>query len=784
MINNLKNNLKMFYVYRVIKKSGVFDREYYLKNNLDVARDCVDPIKHYLQHGWREARDPNLLFDTKWYMETYQDVRESGINPLYHYIKYGSKENRDPSATFSAIDYVVSHPDILTGQINPIAYARRKNYPQFLLSPLPLDLFNLQPVPFPHRYKGKQVSIIVPIHNAYIELKKLLQSIYDNSDIPFKLIAIDDASTEPKVSELLKSCSKRYDNFTHLQNAENLGFIRTVNKGLKTTIDSDCVIINTDVEVPQNWLSRLFYPLWTFDNIASVTPMSNSATLMSFPKFDHNDLPEGLSLQQIDDIFNKLNPEKDIYIETVTGHGFCMAMSHKVIKEIGVFDTVYGKGYGEENDWCMKALMKGYRNLIAVNVFLYHKHTTSFNSRDREKYVKKNDTILKKRYPDYDKKRQITAFDQKYRDIRKTLLLLTTAAKAKKCVLRFENTLSGGSSLACFDYIKDKKNEDLVLIIRPFKKDYTLDAHYNDYHTCFALKSEEDIVKLSNLVKIDKIIINQLVGYCSLRNIFSAIETIKKNFNTILELNVRDFFCVCPQYNLMCMGEKFCNLEYPENCEQCYFQAIKVLKLDDVFQTIEGWRSQWSKFLCSVDRIIVFSNFTKSMLTSCYPQYENKVIVSTIPVNYLRKVVIKKTSNIVNIAVLGNINYVKGSEILKQMLNLIRTNKNINLFLFGKTNDYVVRKNIIYKGEYNREHLPYLMEQNRISIIFIPSICGETFSRTAQEAISMDIPLAVFDIGAPPERVRKYKKGLVIKKMNAECALSQMVEFVKKLPND
>ena len=169
------------------------------------------------------------------------------------------------------------------------------------------------------------------------------------------------------------------------------------------------------------------------------------------------------------------------------------------------------------------------------------------------------------------------------------------------------------------------------------------------------------------------------------------------------------------------------------------------------------------------------------MFSACYPEHESKVIVSSIPVNYLRKAVIKNSSNIVNIAVLGNINYVKGSEILKQMLCLIRANKNINLFLFGKTNDSVVRENIIYKGEYNREDLPYLMEQNKINLIFIPSICGETFCRTAQEAIEMDMPLAVFDIGAPPERVRQYKKGLVINQINAKYALDKILIFVNEM---
>ena len=100
----------MFYMYRVIKKSGFFDKDFYLRNNLDVARSCANPIKHYLHHGWREGREPNQHFDSKWYLETYQDVRESGMNPLYHYIKYGLKEGRDALPYFLTDNYICKNP--------------------------------------------------------------------------------------------------------------------------------------------------------------------------------------------------------------------------------------------------------------------------------------------------------------------------------------------------------------------------------------------------------------------------------------------------------------------------------------------------------------------------------------------------------------------------------------------------------------------------------------------------------------------------------------------------
>ena len=100
-MRSIKGRLREIRICRAIKRSGLFDPEHYLRNNLDVARSCMDPLKHYLRHGWREGRNPSQYFDTKWYLETYPDVAESGLNPLFHYFKYGISENRRASG-FSA----------------------------------------------------------------------------------------------------------------------------------------------------------------------------------------------------------------------------------------------------------------------------------------------------------------------------------------------------------------------------------------------------------------------------------------------------------------------------------------------------------------------------------------------------------------------------------------------------------------------------------------------------------------------------------------------------------
>ena len=80
--------------YQVIAHSDLFDAEWYLKQNPDVAANKIDPVLHYLEQGWKEGREPSARFSGKVYLDSYEDVKEANINPLLHYETFGRKESR------------------------------------------------------------------------------------------------------------------------------------------------------------------------------------------------------------------------------------------------------------------------------------------------------------------------------------------------------------------------------------------------------------------------------------------------------------------------------------------------------------------------------------------------------------------------------------------------------------------------------------------------------------------------------------------------------------------
>ena len=96
--------------YEAIKKSKYFDAKWYLRRYPDVAKAGADPVKHYLESGWKEGRDPSPFFITNWYLGRYRDIKEAHINPLLHYEQDGKYEGRSANASGSMPTNILCYP--------------------------------------------------------------------------------------------------------------------------------------------------------------------------------------------------------------------------------------------------------------------------------------------------------------------------------------------------------------------------------------------------------------------------------------------------------------------------------------------------------------------------------------------------------------------------------------------------------------------------------------------------------------------------------------------------
>lgn len=627
---------------------------------------------------------------------------------------------------------------------------------------------------------SKTVDIIVPVYNGYEYLQPLIESVIGNTSVSYHLYCIDDASTDTRIIRLLLEYEERYPELiTIIQHDDNIGFVQTVNEGL-TISSNDVVILNSDVVVPPNWLNRIMHPFLINSNVASVTPMSNSATICSFPTIgEDNEIFAHQSVKEVDKIFQRVKPQKTNYIPTPTGVGFCMAMSRKAIEEIGYFDAdTFGKGYGEENDWCMRAKSKGYQHYIATTVFVYHNHGGSFPDEQKQKLLLENEKKIREKHPTYWTEAAGVFENRKYRKLRQYLQIIAAAEFADSVKIIFAHAWGGGAEKYLQGLITEHPN-DAFIVVRYVNNRFMIETYYKDYQFDFSLFYIESIWKLLEYIEVEEVIINELIDYPQIDKVLASIVQAKKKYKFPLHFIAHDFYSICPTINLLDNEEKWCGVPNIEVCKKC----IKTAHIHYPKRSITFWRKNWQAFFGEIDKFIVFSNFTERIFLRAYNIDGNKIMRSQLKTRDMRKVSIKNkgTKEVLKIGIPGVITRSKGIKIVNSMLDYINGKKYpLELVILGYVSPEFYRDDHIISGSYNPKELPKLVEKYQIDIIFIPSIWGETFSYTTRESIEMGMPVATFDLGAQADQVKKYDKGIIIPEISADKALEVFMDYFKK----
>ena len=140
------------------------------------------------------------------------------------------------------------------------------------------------------------VDIIIPIYNAYEELQLCVESIKKYTNLEKnRLILIDDKSPDERIKEYLEKVKEQ--NICVLHNEENLGFSGTINRGIQVS-KNDVLLLNSDTVVTKRWIEKIVNCAYSDASIATVTPLSNNATLCSVPEFcEENKLPKGMTIE-------------------------------------------------------------------------------------------------------------------------------------------------------------------------------------------------------------------------------------------------------------------------------------------------------------------------------------------------------------------------------------------------------------------------------------------------------------------------------------------------------
>jgi GT2 family glycosyltransferase len=219
-------------------------------------------------------------------------------------------------------------------------------------------------------------AVILPVHNAPGELDACLASLQHTLPSTAELLVINDASTEEETGRVLSKWKAHAgERWRFLENRENLGFVATVNRGMRM-VSGDVVLLNSDTEVTQGWLQGMQRCLDSDHSIATATPWTNNGEIASLPVFCQNN-PVPADREGVARVIARTG--KAGYPDIPTAVGFCMAISRRAIGQLGLFDQqTFGKGYGEENDFSMRARSVGLRNVLCDDVYVVHLGNRSF----------------------------------------------------------------------------------------------------------------------------------------------------------------------------------------------------------------------------------------------------------------------------------------------------------------------------------------------------------------------------------------------------------------------
>lgn len=635
------------------------------------------------------------------------------------------------------------------------------------------------------------VDIIVPIYNAYKAVDECIASIIKHTDLnKNRLILINDKSTDETILGLLNTYKEKNPelNIVVLDNEVNLGFVGTVNKGMKYS-EHDVILLNSDTEVSDFWVEEMENCAYSQEDVATVTALSNNATLASVPNgLQPNQLPDSITFDEYAHIVYTRSLHR--YPQIPTAHGFCMYIRRNVLDTVGYFDQeAFGKGYGEENDFSYRCMDYGYKHLLCDSVIVYHKESQSFNEK-KEQLIKENMKILKKRYPLYVKNTERWCSHLPIKDICDNVRIGIENVNRDNVLFLIHDwsnvkTNVGGTTIHCVDLISRLRKNFNIHVLAPEDGVYKLYSYFTDSEICNTVGIFKSNVMTSFYdadyrfmleTIIDGLGITTVHVHHMIGHYFDIVDVCKeKDIHSIITLH--DFYSLCPTINLLYMNKEYCMEMEHKDCVHCLKDKMNVRN-----NIIKNWQMHWNQFLLKFDEIIVPSNSTKEIIENVYTNIDCHVVEHGIDLKR-NQAIEKKNDEVFNVAFVGVMLPHKGSKVLEYFVKHC-SSKKIKFHLFGQAHSDLLKKNhsnYVYHGRYTRSELPQLLKESKIHLVCNLSIWPETYSYTLSETIASGVPVLSYNLGAVGERIQKNAFGWVLDTKDMEHALKKVIDISKNL---
>lgn len=594
------------------------------------------------------------------------------------------------------------------------------------------------------------IDVIIPVFRGLSATRRCVESVLAaRCESAFELIVIDDASPEPEISAWLEGLA-RAGRITLLRHTANRGFVGTVNEGMAMHPQRDVLLLNSDTEVAAGWLDRLVACAGREPHVASVSPFSNNATICSYPLFARsNRMPEATTTAELDALFARENAHAAVEIPTTVG--FCMLITRRALDEVGYFDEpAFGRGYGEEVDFCMRAARAGMRNLLCADAFVFHEGEVSFGGSGGA-LREKAQALIDSRYPEFQP--QLAAFMQRepIRPLRRRVDLARLRSSPRPRILFVTHHWGGGVERHIRELAAALADSREVLVLRPETGSDVAVKWMRDgeeFEAWFDTDTRwDECVAMLRAVEVTRVHLHHIHGLP--RKVLDLPALLGVGY----DVTVHDHYPMCPQYHLADESGRYCGEPDAAGCNACIAKRPAQWPLD-----ISQWRGAFQRFLGQAERVIVPSHDVAARLSRHFPG----IAMLEWPHAESRKA----PREFFRIMLLGGLSAVKGLLVLQDCVADAAGRKlPLHFHVIGHLDRPVKawpHAPLTVSGSYPDERLAERIALERPDAFLFLSQVPESYSYTLSAAMQTGLPIVATRLGAPAERLRAYRRHTLV----------------------
>jgi GT2 family glycosyltransferase len=635
----------------------------------------------------------------------------------------------------------------------------------------------------------RPVDVIVPVYNAHDAVARCLQSALANTTGPeVRLVLADDASPDPRIPPLLASFAARDPRVVVVRRPHNLGFVRNCNQAMREA-PGDVVLLNSDTEVPPGWLERLRALAQSSPRVGSVTPLSNNATICSVPRWLRpNRFPPAVGTPLLDEVARAAGTGE--WIELPTSVGFCVYFRREALDACGYFDdSLFGTGYGEENDLACRMRDRGYLNLLCDTLFVWHEGGASFEESGTGDLAGNLERITRAwpRYHDvirgFIERNPLWGVQGRF-----GLELLRRTKSSRRRVLylvhnRLWSGFIGGTELHLADLIEalGDRIDPVVLSFGPQARgtlqwrpegggllEFPFEpATAPDPYPWLGrlLDTGIDLLHVQHPMRTPLPVLGALLESAHRRNIPIA-------------WTLHDYFALCPGAQLLdaASGTPCTSLRGGPACPGCEEQAHRLAAC-----SLPVWRETYRGLVGRADALFTPSAAARDILVAEMPELRDRLAVLPHGIPGAAQLPPPGRAGR-RVAVLGYGGRHKGDTVLGQVMDALEP-REVTWHLFGRRRlDRKPRRNVVLHGTYRREDLGTLLEQATVDLVLLLSPWAETYSYTLSEAWRLGLPVIGSDLGAIGERIRGLGGGVTVDPWDPEAVAAALERLLGDPP--